>query len=256
MDNKQVKNSLDLIQSYYRFLYLGLFLEDIIKESDFSWLAKDVKIKTWTDTQFTLKKKTIENLLTEIYNNPEKQNIFWFFTQISMFRWIAATIKELLEVRNDFRSFLQDNLKWQYFQFEQSISFIRNVLSHNTQFNIKLKSHDYKSQKIYLLERGKTNINLNFNYNKIFPKYWSWSESYWYNIKINFKRLNPWDSFFDIISVHKLFLLSESCYNMIEIYKSQQKTTISWNKNKQTKKTKQKDLYSKNKKVARKKKSE
>ncbi|UFX83361.1 hypothetical protein [Candidatus Absconditicoccus praedator] len=219
----EIKSSLDLIQSYYRFLYLGLFLEDIIKENDLSEFAKDLKIQTGKNTSFTLKEQTIKKLLKEIYQNQEKQNIFGYFTQISMFRGITATVKELLETNNEFKKFLQENLKGQYFHFEQTVSFIRNILSHNTHFNMYLKQQDYKSQKIYLLERGKHQIHLNFNYHKLFPKYRTGSKSYGYSIKINFKKLNPGDNFFDIVSIHQLFLLSESCYNMIEIYKSSSK---------------------------------
>ncbi len=223
MDWKQINNSLNLIQSYYRFLYLWLFLEDIIKENDISQFAKDVNIKTWENTSFKLKQQTIQSLLKEIYNNPDKQNIFWYFTQLTMFRWISATMKELVEEENNFKSFLQSSLKSKYFDFEQIIRFIRNILSHNIDTNIIIKQQDYASQKIYLLSRWKHIVNFNFRYKKIFWQYWTWDPKYWINMKINFKKISHNDKFFNIISLHDLFLLSELCYNLVQIYKHKKK---------------------------------
>lgn len=220
MTSKQLEKSLWLIQGYYRFLYLWLFLEDIIKKNDLTWFAKDIKISTWSDTSFKLKKDTIKKLLSDIHQNPDKQNFFWYFTQITMFRWICATMKELIDSENNFKRFLKKNLKSQFFHFEHTIKFIRNVLSHNIDTNIHIKRQDYESQKTYLLESGKHIINLNFKYSKYFPKYWTWDKNYWVNVKINFKKIWNNDKFFDIVDLHQLFLISELCYNITVVWKN------------------------------------
>lgn len=223
MDKKQIDKSIWLIQWYYKFLYLWLFLENIIKENDISQFAKDINIKTWTKTSFKLNEKTIQKLLKEIYNNPDKQNIFWYFTELTMFRWISSTMKELLDNNNEFKYFIKERLWNNYFHFDQIIRFIRNVLSHNIDTNILIKTEDYESQKIYLLYNQWPLINFDFKYKKSFDKYRKWNKDYWLKIKINFKKLSHNDKFFNIISIHDLFMISELCYNMIEIYKYEYK---------------------------------
>lgn len=219
MEQEQLDKSLWLIQWYYKFLYLWLFMEDIIKENDISEFSKDIDIRTWKETTFKLKKNTIEKLLKEIYENPHKQNILWYFTQLTMFRWITLVMKEVIDTDNDFKVFLQKYLKKWFFEFEQIIRFTRNVLSHSIDTNILIKKEDYEWQKIFLLYQWKTSVDFNFQYSKIFKDYWKWNKDYWIRIKINFKKLWYNNKFFEIISIHELFLLSELCYNMIEIYK-------------------------------------
>ncbi|MBS8121556.1 hypothetical protein [Candidatus Vampirococcus lugosii] len=223
MDKKQIDKSIGLIQGYYKFLYLGLFLENIIKENDISQFAKDINIKTGTKTSFKLNEKTIQKLLKEIYNNPDKQNIFGYFTELTMFRGISSTMKELLDNNNEFKYFIKERLGNNYFHFDQIIRFIRNVLSHNIDTNILIKTEDYESQKIYLLYNQGPLINFDFKYKKSFDKYRKGNKDYGLKIKINFKKLSHNDKFFNIISIHDLFMISELCYNMIEIYKYEYK---------------------------------
>ncbi len=226
MNNKQLRNSLMLIKWYYKFLYLGLFLDHTVRQHNISWLAKDVDVRTWPNTTFRLKKDTIQELLEEIHSNPDKENIFGYFTQLTMFRGISATMKELLDEENKFKKFLSNNLWKNFFGFEQIIKFVRNTLSHNIDTNIILKKQDFENQKQYLLKYQRHIVKFNFTYAKVFPKYRKWNKNYWVNIKINFKNISYWDKFFDIITLHNLFLLSELCYNMVEIYKAENNLNI------------------------------
>lgn len=214
--NAEITN---LIQSNYRALYLWFFLEDIIKTQNLKNFAKDINIQTWPNTNFLLKKERIKNLLTQIYENPDKPNIFGYFTTINVFQNITNGMRELISWNRKFNNFLDKNLKNQAFNFKQIIIFSRNILSHYTSTPIKLKSKDYHQQKIYLLEKQKSLINFDFKYKKFFPKEWKGEKDYWIKIKINFKKLKEWDKLFDIISYHDFFLLSELCYNLSEIFK-------------------------------------
>ncbi len=84
-------------------------------------------------------------------------------------------MREVIE--ND--AFLRDSLKTllqdQYFPFEQTIRFLRNVLNHATTSGLNLKLEDYEIQKEFILSpkiqrvhklKGSAEIILNFTYAK------------------------------------------------------------------------------------------
>jgi hypothetical protein len=84
-------------------------------------------------------------------------------------------MRELIENDADFRIFLKETLKDQYFPFEQSIRFIRNVLNHGTSSNLSIKLEDYEIQKDFILSpkvqrvnqlKGSAVIHLKFKYSE------------------------------------------------------------------------------------------
>jgi len=170
-----------------------------------------------------LKWDTIKKILKDIYNNPDKPNIFWHFTQIVTFNQITSWIRELIENSEEFKKFLVENLWKQYFPFEQIIKFTRNCLSHATTTSVSLKTEDYEKQKLYLMSIWNGNINFSFKYSKFFPNQWKWNKEYWLKIIINFDKIRQGKRFLDIISLHNLFILSELCFNLTEIFKNQSK---------------------------------
>lgn len=88
--NKQ-KNSvliqnIILLQSYYKFLYLGKFLEHEIKTKDFSANVSDIKVSTGPTSYFMVRGNMIKTILQQIHKQPEKKNIFGYLVEISAFR--------------------------------------------------------------------------------------------------------------------------------------------------------------------------
>jgi hypothetical protein len=219
MNKSETINTINLIQWYYRYLYIWWFLNEIIKKKDLSKNIKDTKIKTWEKTNFSLNSETIKKLLSEIHKNPNKENIFGYFNKISSIKWISSSIKELIDTNKDFKDFFREFLWDQYEDFKEILNFIRNCLNHTISTQIKIKDEDFSTQKKFLLARKKTFLKFNFIYSKHI-KTWKWNKKYWFCIKINFKKIKEWDKLFDIIELHNLFMLSEFCYNMCEIYKS------------------------------------
>lgn len=217
MNKSQTINTINLIQWYYRYLCIWWFLNEIIKNKNLSNEIKNVKIKTWDKTNFSLNTKTIDKLLSEIKNNPEKENIFWYFNKISSIKWIVSSTKELIDTNQDFKKFFKNFLGEKYEDFKEILNFIRNCLNHNISTQIKIKEKDFSTQKKFLIERKKTFIKFNFIYSDHI-KSWSWNKKYWFCIRINFKKIREWDKLFDIVKLHNLFMLSEFCYNMCEIY--------------------------------------
>ena len=75
-----------LLQSYYKFLYLGKYLEQEIKMKDFSQAVEDSKISTGEKSYFVIKGKMLKPILENIYKNPDKKNLFGYLIEISAFR--------------------------------------------------------------------------------------------------------------------------------------------------------------------------
>ena len=155
-----------------------------------------------------------------MYKNPDKKNIFWYLVEISAFRWIVSSTRELLDNNKEYHDFVSQKLKDQYFAFEQIIKLIRNVLSHTTTASINLKPDDFEKQKDFLVSEKKSIIDFTMKYATYFRE-WKWTSAYWITIKIDFKKLKNGQKLFEIIPVHQLYLLSELCYNMSEVFRIQ-----------------------------------
>lgn len=221
--DQEIKNNLLLLQSYYKSLHLGKFIEQLIKNNDLSHYAKDFPIKTWNQSSFIIKASNIKKTLSDISKNKEKRNIFGYLTEINAFKWIFSITRELIDNNQDFNKFIETRLKDQAFNFEQIIRFARNVLNHTTTATIKLKEWDFRTQKDFLIKWKKIKkINLDFNYNK-YIKERKWNKEYWIKVEVNFETLKEHESFFKIISLHNLYLLSELCFNLSEIFRVQYK---------------------------------
>ena len=213
---------LKLLQWYYHFLSLGKFMEQVIITNDLSELAMSIAIPTWENSTFTLKEWLIKNLLSSIHAHPKQRNVYGYLTEISSFKGIFSIMRELIENDEIFRNFLKDTLKDQYFPFEQTIRFVRNVLNHWTTSNLVIKLEDYEVQKDFILSpkvqrvnnlKGSALINLNFVYSKYIAQR-KGSPEYWINLSVDFKRLKPGLQLEKLISWHDLYLLSELCYNL------------------------------------------
>lgn len=222
MKSQNLLNNVILLQSYYKFLYLWKYLENEIRTKDFSKEVKDVDIKTSEKSRFVVKSKMAKNILEWIYNNPDKKNVFGYLVEISAFRGIMWSMKELMDTEPVFQRFLKKKLKDNYFSFEQIVKLIRNVLSHAVTPSINLKTTDFVYQKDFIVKSLKNPIDLKFNYADYFAE-WKWSKEYGLNIFIDFKKLKDWQSLFDIIPLHQLYMLAELCYNITEVFKSKVK---------------------------------
>ena len=240
---------LRLLQWYYHFLSLWKFMEQVIITNDLSELAMSIAIPTWEKSNFTLKEWLIKNLLSSIHAHPKQRNIYGYLTEISSFKGIFSIMRELIENDENFRNFLKDTLKDQYFPFEQTIRFVRNVLNHGTTHNLLIKLEDYEVQKDFILSpkvqrvnalKWSALINLNFVYSK-YIRQRKGSPDYGIQLSIDFKKLKPGLQLEKLISWHSLYLLSELCYNLsllrdvrhktVQKKESQKPRTFRWKRN-------------------------
>ena len=166
---------LRLIQGYYHFLMLGKFMEQLMLTNDLSDLAMDYPLRTGKTTSFMLKERMLKRLFTSFYGHQEQRNVYGYLTEISAFRGIFSVMREMIENDANFRAYLKDLLKDQYFPFEQLIRFLRNVLNHTSTSSLKLKLEDYEVQRDFILSpkvqrvqklNGSAKITLDFHYSK------------------------------------------------------------------------------------------
>lgn len=251
---------LKLVQGYYHFLCLGKFMEGVILSNDLSSLAIDYPVKTWEKSSFLLKESLLKNLLSSLNAHPDQRNIYGYLTEISAFKGIFSTIRELIETSLPFRNFLQIQLQDQYFPFEQTIRFLRNVLNHATTWNLLIKLEDYDIQKDYILSpkiqrihelKGSALIKLDFTYTK-YIKERKGSPEYWFSFAIDFSQLKPWVPLEKLISRHHLYLLAELCFNLAQIAQHQANPTKSAKQKPEQKKSSNKKTQSNPKKLNKK----
>lgn len=223
-----LQNNLQLLQSYYRFLSLGKYLEFLIQSKDFSKEVLDIAIVTWERSHFGIKSSLIKTLLKQIHEKPDQKNIFWYLVEISSFRWIFGIMRELLENDESFKKFVVSRLYEHYFDFEQIIRLIRNVLSHATTADLIIKNDAFVKQRDFLIYAKNPVVSFKFSYGDYW-KEWTGNKKYGLDINISFTDIKEWSTLFDIVSLHQLYILWELCYNLCEIFKAQypsKKTTI------------------------------
>ena len=216
---------LRLIQGYYHFLMLGKFMEQLMLTNDLSDLAMDYPLRTGKNTSFMLKERMLKRLFTSFYGHQEQRNVYGYLTEISAFRGIFSVMREMIENDPNFREYLKDLLKDQYFPFEQLIRFLRNVLNHTTTSSLKLKLEDYEVQRDFILSpkvqrvqklNGSARITLDFHYSEYVAQR-KGSPEYWIQLFIDFKKLKPDLQLEKLVSRHQLYLLSELCFNIAQL---------------------------------------
>ena len=216
---------LRLIQGYYHFLMLGKFMEQLMLTNDLSDLAMDYPLRTGKTTSFMLKERMLKRLFTSLYGHQEQRNVYGYLTEISAFRGIFSVMREMIENDANFREYLKDLLKDQYFPFEQLIRFLRNVLNHTTTSSLKLKLEDYEVQRDFILSpkvqrvqklNGSARITLDFHYSEYVAQR-KGSPEYWIQLSIDFKKLKPDLQLEKLVSRHQLYLLSELCFNIAQL---------------------------------------
>lgn len=220
MQNNKIQQNIELLQWFYRFLNIGKFLEKFIQQKDLSDLAVDSPIATWDKKNFVLKWAVVKKILSDIYANPGKKNIFWYMVEINSFRWIFSITREMIDTQKDFQIFLDKKLKDKSFAFEQVIRFLRNVLNHIETADVMLKIEDFVKQKDFILKEKKLSIiSFDIKYADYFVE-WKWSKSYGLDIKIDFSKLKEGQKIFDIVPLHQIYLLAEFCFNLSEVFRS------------------------------------
>lgn len=141
----------------------------------------------------------LKQLFSSLHQHADKRNVYGYLTEISAFKGIFSVVREAIESNQLFRDFLKEVLKEQYFAFEQTIRFLRNVLNHATTSGLKLKLEDYDIQKEYILSpkqqrlnqlKGSAVIELDFVYAKYIPQR-KGNADYGVRLTLDFAKFKP-----------------------------------------------------------------
>jgi len=212
------------IEWNFMCLHLWTFFANLSIEQNLSLQAKNIKLLFQDGKWFVLSGYKIKDSLENLYIQQEKDNFFSSFVEINAFKWILWAMLEWIEKDKKFKDWILSMIKKENMDaFRYSLRFIRNILSHNINPDVKLHEHDFKElqRKIFTIKSksikdGK--LHLEIDYQKILPK--SWIKNYWFEININFNTLKKWEYFFDLIPKATIYMLSEFCYNLIVYYKT------------------------------------
>ncbi len=226
----QLREHVILLQSYYRFLLLGKYIEHQIQQKSFILpknkdKAKEsakVKVKTGEKSKFEINTPYVEKMLQDIANNPDQKNIFGYLIEMSAIKWIVSVTRELIENNKAFATFLQKRLGESFFDFDQIVRLIRNIFSHSLTPTLTIKMDDFVKQKDYLSHEKTTKLHFLMKYSEHFKER-KGSPDYHVDIAIDFSKIKEGQSFFDYISMHQCYLLCEFCYNVSEIFRKEKK---------------------------------
>jgi hypothetical protein len=219
-----IDDVINQIEWNFMCLHLGTFFSNLVLETNLSLQAKNIKLHFENGRGFVLSGYKIKDSLESLYIQQEKENFFSTFVEINAFRWILSAMLEWIEKDRKFKKWLESILKTENMDsFRYTLRFIRNILSHNIDPDMRLHEHDFKElqRKIFTItskniKDGK--LNLEIDYSKILPK--SWIKNYGFKINIDFNTLKKWQYFYDIVSKADIYMLCEFCYNLIVYYKS------------------------------------
>jgi hypothetical protein len=210
-----MQSYIDLLQGYYKFLSLGKYFESEAQATPRS-LSQNLHIFTGDHTKFSINAELTSSLLSEIHKHPTSKNVFGYLVEISSFRGIFSVMREMIENLPAFRNALKAIFGEQYLPFEQTIRFLRNVLTHSSTPSLLIQQEDFQKQKDFLAMQNVTEIRLHFLYHSHLPER-EGSPDYACDAEINFATLKPQTPLRKIVSLHQMYMLSELCYNISRV---------------------------------------
>lgn len=211
-------SQITLLQGYYKFLSLAMFLDHRIKTDKMMLVEESIRISTGETTGMMLNTMMLKKILEDIHKHPDKKNIFGYLSTISGLRWVFSSMKDLMQQDAHFERFLKELLGLEFPVFQKIIFFCRNVLSHHIKADIILTREDYEKQMLMLHHTKK--MTFNFNYKEVFGAVRKGKETYGFSINIDTSTIREGQKYADIIPRHEQRMLAELCYNLSEYYKA------------------------------------
>ena len=219
-----IEDIINQIEWNFMCLHLWTFFSNFALENNLSTKAKNIKLKFPDNRWFSLSWYKIKDSLEGLYIQQENENFFSTFVEINAFRGILGATLEWIEKDKKFKNWLTDIIKKVNMDaFRYSLRFIRNILSHNIDPDMKLHEHDFRElqRKIFTIKSKSIKdgiLILDIDYATILPK--SWIKNYAFKININFNTLKKWQYFYQIVPKADIYMLCEFCYNLIVYYKT------------------------------------
>ena len=212
-----LEDTLLLVEQNFYFLNMGEFLGMLSKTEDLTNRSMFVVKKFDDENAYYFNADITYGLLKNARKyEKDELSLFEYFVEFNAFRGICMAMVEALRLDGDFKSYIEDKFTNQYEDFYDILSFVRNVLSHNTHAEIRLNEKDFAGtlKRIRRMRRDE-NISLNFQYSQSMPEISPPNSKYGVNISIDYLSLKIGDEFLQIVSLWDLFMLSELCFNLV-----------------------------------------
>jgi len=212
-----LEDTLLLVEQNFYFLNMGEFLGMLSKTEDLADRSMFVVKKFDEQNAYYFNADITYELLKNAREyKKDELSMFEYFVELNAFRGICMAMVEALRLDNDFKKYIEEKFANQYENFYDILSFIRNVLSHNTHAEIRLNEKDFAGtlKRIRRMRRDE-NVSLNFKYSESLPEISPPNSKYGVNISMNFLSLKIGDEFLKIVTLWDLFMLSELCFNLV-----------------------------------------
>ena len=219
-----LEDTLLLVEQNFYFLNMGEFLGMLSKTENLTDRSMFVVKKFDNENAYYFNADITYELLKNAREyQKDELSLFEYFVEFNAFRGICMAMVEALRLENGFKEYIEERFGEQYENFYDILSFVRNVLSHNTHAEIRLNEKDFAGtlKRIRRMRRDEK-VRLNFQYSKSLPEISPPNSKYGVNISINFLSLKVGDEFLKIVKLWDLFMLSELCFNLVISFRATQ----------------------------------
>lgn len=219
--NDPTEDVLSLIEQNFEFLHVGKFLDEFTKRNDLSKDARTIDVRLENGSTYSLNGKVTSEALHRYSADHGKSSIFGYLIEWNAFRGICMAMKEGMKNSTLLNNFLKQRLGNRHAHFCAILSFIRNVLSHNVQNEIRLCKDDFSRTRNKFMETVSSGIaTLTIKYDEDFPE-WQRPRNYEFKIEIDFKSLSSNTRFLEVISEWQLYMFSELCFNLAKAFRKE-----------------------------------
>lgn len=211
---KQLQSQCALVQWYYHFLMLGMWMGELIKDDDLSSYARDMAVARERGHDFIFSEKTLKVLLSSAHQHADQENIMEYMTFLNGVRGVMMTTHEMLDGSSCYHGYVRDLLGDQFRDFEYLIRWLRNVLVHMTDPRIMV-SHEW-FRAIQDIDAEWKSIDLSIKPSKI------WSDSlddYRVRVRADLATIKHNTRLTTIIIEYQLYTITKLCYEFARRYK-------------------------------------
>ncbi len=205
---KELQSQIALVQGYYHFLGLGMWLGDYIKSDDLSKSTYDVVVGRERGQDFVFPQKTLSLLLFGAYQHADQQNIVEYMTFLNGIRGVIMTTREMLEGSTRYHGYLLKTLGDQFRDFDYLLRWLRNVLVHMTDPRIVISHDGFRA--IRDIGADWKSINLTIKPSKI------WSDThhdYLIRVRADLATIKHNERLTNVISEYQLYAIARFCYD-------------------------------------------
>lgn len=219
-EEQLLEDALLLVEQNFYFLHAGQFFGKLAKEAQFDESLLDVSLACDSVHTYRFHPRFTKAVLEDAKAHLGQVSLFDYFVAFNAFRGIGMAMVEAMRLESEFCDFLHHHLSEQYESFYDILSFVRNVLSHNIHAEIALNAKDYEGTLKRIRRMGRSpKVELEFVYIRDLPQIPAPYEGYGFTCKVDFESLHVGMEFLEILPLWELFMLSEACFNLVQVFR-------------------------------------